>query len=235
MRTIQDILARRPDLNTFLVHLLQGTDASEVKRRLIATLNEGWVRAASTQGPDLAALDRAGGTTEPQHCVSFMETPVEHVIHMLGDIPGHAHPLQPYGVAITRQQGREMGVNPVWYVDTTPGHVSLVDSIGQLIDDAVASEDFKASAMVRLAPFIEPMGPTRSGHRETWWERAWRHVGDFPLPPDHIVFCPEAEMEEVRRSLTRGAAVTTFVDPAWSLEQTISHLAGFAGDHVGTL
>jgi len=164
-----------------------------------------------------------------------METPLEHVILLIGDIPGHAHPLQPYGVAITRQQGRDMGVNPVWYVDTTPGHVPLVDAIRQLIDDALASGDFRASAVARLTPFIEPMGPTPSGHRETWWEREWRHVGDFPLPPNHIVFCPEAEMEEVRRSLTRGAAGTAFVDPTWSMEQTISHLAGFAGDERGGL
>lgn len=235
MRTIQDILARRPDLNTFLVHLIQGTDASEGKKRLVHTLNEGWVTAAHAHVPTLPALDRDGVTPESQHCVSFMETPLEHVVMLMGEIPGHAHPLQPYGVAITRQQGREMGVNPVWYVDTTPGHVSLLDSIGQLIDDAVASGDFKASAVARLLPFIEPMGPTPSGHRETWWEREWRHVGNFPLPPNYMAFCPEAEMGEVRRSLTRGAAGTTFVDPAWSLEQTISNLASFTEDDVGAL
>jgi hypothetical protein len=44
---------------------------------------------------------------------------------MLGQIEGRSVQLEPYGIAITKKLGRKGGVNPVWYLDMTPGHAGL--------------------------------------------------------------------------------------------------------------
>jgi len=95
-----------------------------------------------------------------------------------------------YGIAFTKTFARRRGANPVWYLDITPGHDWLTGPIQELRDQAVQAatppggaveaELLAAAPILRLTPFIEQMGPTRDGgHKEFWWEREWRRVGDL--------------------------------------------------------
>ncbi len=145
--------------------------------------------------------------------------------------------FEPYGIAITRRQGRLCGVNPVWYLDMTPGHDWLTNPMNALIDAAIQTGNFGLRSVAKLAPFIEQMGAgvrdadEQPYRKEFWWEREWRHSGHFRLPNTFIVLCPNEDRREIERVLEREGAFApnvSFVDPAWSLEMIIGSLAGFS-------
>jgi hypothetical protein len=86
---------------------------------------------------------------------------------------------------------------------------------------------FADYSLARLFPFFEGMGSWPGGTRkEFWWEREWRHVGDFSLPASGVIWlCPEDEIDAVRTA--SGRPLTPWIDPRWGLETIIAHLAGF--------
>ncbi|WP_270680624.1 abortive infection system antitoxin AbiGi family protein [Nocardiopsis suaedae] len=176
--------------------------------------------------------------------------------------------LKGYGLAITKSYARSRGVNPVWYLDQTPlasAGTWLTKSVKALVEEAEAKaleasaesgsdyfEHLAKSEILRLTPFIEAMG-TYNVRREFWWEREWRHVGDFEfLAPSDIVvaFVPERDHGEFRAVLTgyvehlleeedpfvtgSGAEPLdtdyytnlVLVDVTWSLEHMIATIAG---------
>jgi hypothetical protein len=150
----------------------------------------------------------------------------------------------PYGIAITKRQGRKKGVNPIWYVDITPGHDWLTNSLNTLIQAAIndADTEFAESPIARISPFIEQMGrgPGAMGggyRKEFWWEREWRYVGDFVLPNRVIVLCPEDERDEFRELLNSDetSVKAKLIDPRWGLEQIIAHLAAFDDSDIGPM
>jgi hypothetical protein len=76
--------------------------------------------------------------------------------------------------------------------------------------------------------------------KEFWWEREWRHLGDFDLPGKFLVLCPLNEMLEIRDAENEGVEEhdqlrARFIDPRWGLETIIGHLAGFDIDDLGPL
>ncbi|MBX9771721.1 MAG: hypothetical protein K2X29_10135, partial [Candidatus Obscuribacterales bacterium] len=56
---------------------------------------------------------------------------------MTQEIQGRRIRLAPYGVAITKVQGRRYGLNPVWYLDITPGHDWLTTPVNSLVERAI--------------------------------------------------------------------------------------------------
>jgi hypothetical protein len=77
---------------------------------------------------------------------------------------------------LPKYKARKMGVNPVWYVDMTPGRDWVIgQALNELRDEAVGSGDFHAHPAARIFPFIEPMAVWPETTREWWWEREWRH------------------------------------------------------------
>ena len=171
-----------------------------------------------------------------QRTVCFTETPLEHIHLLTSDIDGRQVTFGPYGIALTKRIARSRGTNPVWYVDITPGHEWLTNPLNGLIDAAIASGNFSNSDIAKLAPFIEQMG-TRPGHyrKEFWWEREWRHVGDFALPPRFIGICPAAEIAELSVIAADVGREAAWIDPTWSLEEIIGRLAGFGSDEVSVM
>jgi hypothetical protein len=191
-RTIREIIARRTDLGTFLVHLTRGDDPRESLESMLAANR---IEARSPFGSAWQKLRDADLPTESQNCVCFTETPLEHTHLLLGEILGRDIQLKPYGIAFPKKLGRRIGVNPVWYVDITPGHDWLMNPVNSLIDDAIETGEFPWSAIEKIAPFVEQMGHQPGGFtKEFWWEREWRHRGDLFLPGRVIVLCPEAEI-----------------------------------------
>lgn len=89
-------------------------------------------------------------------------------------IDGRAVQLQPYGIALPKKMGRSMGVNPVWYLDMSPGpHEWLTNPFNALIESAIDAGKFDESDIAKLAPFVEQMGTNRARtfRKEFWWER----------------------------------------------------------------
>jgi hypothetical protein len=238
---IEELLARRGDLSTFLVHLTRGSDGVSAKDRLKGILQDFTLKAGAPMGQAVKRLERAHQNTDSQKVVCFTETPLEHVSLLLGEIEGRRCQFEPYGLAITKKQGRARSVNPVWYVDITPGHDWLTQPLDELVNQAVLNPPFDEHPIAKLAPFFEQMGSggraDGGGYRkEFWWEREWRHVGDRRLPRRFLLFCPEDEIEEFETevgNIDQTGVRVRILDPKWSLEVTIAKLANFDDDDIG--
>ncbi len=239
---IETVLARRTDLSTFLVHLTRTSEDTPAKDRLKSILTTRRLEARTPFGPAVAKLKSAGLPTTSQRCVCFTETPLEHVSLLAEEIEDRQCQFERYGIAITKKQARRLGVNPVWYLDITPGHDWLTKPIDTLIEDAVTSSVFDDKPISKVAPLVEQMGSGRDAHgnsyrKEFWWEREWRRVGNVQLPDSFLVLCPEGEIHEFEKVVSDidVRLEVGFLDPAWSLEQIIARLAGFAPDDVGPM
>jgi hypothetical protein len=195
---ILDVLARRTDLSTFLVHLTRDAGGMGPKERLERMLATRVLLAGAPMGHAVAKLraKKLDADLATQQVVCFSEAPLEHVKHLLGEIDKRQCSFAPYGIAIPKKQGRARGVNPVWYLDMTPGQTFvLTNAVEGLVADALARGSYVGTHIGKLTPFIEQMGtwPSTKTRKEFWWEREWRHVGDFRLPPRIIILCPEEE------------------------------------------
>jgi hypothetical protein len=242
---ITDLLARRTDLSTFLVHLTRATDGRTAKQNLLRIIESNTLEARSPFGTAFQALQQVRLSTDSQRCVCFTETPLEHVSLLTQPIDGRTIEFAPYGIAITRKQGRLGAVNPVWYLDMTRGHDWLTEPVKELVQAAIelevyTGEPFDEQPIAQLAPFMDWMGVWETGKKEFWWEREWRHRGNFPLPHTaFIVLCPAADRREIEQLIERVhpnpefCACVRIVDPTWSLEMIIGTLAGFGPDEMG--
>lgn len=242
---LRDLIAHRTDLSTFIVHLTREYEGSSARENLVQIL-DGWrIKARNPLGCAVPKLDVDERATEndlaSQRCVSFTETPLEHLRLMISDITDARRNCEfgPYGVAFTKRVARKRGINPVWYIDVTPGRPSLLHHLLTLVDKALDTGAFLNSDIARITPFIETMAmenPDGKFKKEFWWEREWRMNGDVVLPPLVIGIAPEWEHEELVAGLeAKGLEEWPFIDPHWGLERIIAHLAGFSADDVYTI
>lgn len=226
---IREVISKRGDLSTFLVHLTKRTSSASAKDCLKSILKSGKIFAGSPLG--MAYKSFTAGSTEynSQRVVSFTETPLEYLHLMSCKIEGRNCDFEPYGIAITKRQGRTKGLNPIWYTDMTPGHDWLSNYIDELRELCFEEEGDLQKCFLKIAPFFEQMGAW-ANRKEFWWEREWRLAGNFLLPLNFIVVCPEKDMKEVD-SMVKNKEIKPYefkcIDPAWSLEQIIAYLAGF--------
>jgi hypothetical protein len=259
---IEELLARRSDLSTFLVHLTRNFEGIPARDRLLNIIKERRLKAVTAYGHGLKEFDKIGdpalrnAVRDTQRVVCFTETPLEHIKLLLDDIDGRQVKFEPYGVAITKRVARRFGVNPVWYLDITPsGHDWLTEPLNTLIKEQIAAGTLLASPLLKLTPYIEQMGtrektpaltmgskvmvPAREGYRkEFWWEREWRVNHDLMLggPLHFIGLCPEEEIPEFEgRTVAQDDWLVEWLDPRWSLERMIAHLAGFPAEDAGIL
>lgn len=239
-KKIKEVIARRTDLSTFLVHLTRSQGEVTAKDCLKKILKDKEILAKSAFGMAKEGLSQNANLLNSQNCVCFTETPLEYLHLMIGEIEGRQCDFSPYGVAITKNLGRKLSLNPIWYVDITPGHDWLTEPINQLIDDVKNETDLEKCPILKIAPFIETMGSSKGmgkGYRkEFWWEREWRHVGNFRLPPTKIILCPENEFSEFNDFIDKNTIYRqtySLVDPNWGLEEIIARLAGFSKDEIG--
>jgi len=236
---IQDLLARRSDLSTFIVHLTRRAEDGNLPRRnLRSILKNRLIEARKAFGPAASKLERNRSEDyKSQKCVSFSETPLEHLYCLTQQIPKRTFRLSSYGLAFTKMTARHLGVNPIWYVDITPGHDWLMVPMNQLIETEIKRRRrFRKSPLAQIAPFIEQMGSGmgKSGYpyrKEFWWEREWRHRGDFhfALADVALGLCPERRIKEFERFTEKLERRIPFVDPKWGIERIIAHLAGCRG------
>jgi hypothetical protein len=239
--TIRDVLLRRTDLSTFVVHLTRDTDSGCARENLNSIIRDRRLRAGDPKG--WATWDGFRLPTpalETQRVVCFTETPLEHAYAMFADIAGRSVCFKPYGVAFPKMIARWMGVNPVWYIDMSrpPGEFrewTIAKALNALVQTAAG--DFPNNPISQITPFIEGMGTFSNGnggtkYREFSWEREWRHLGDLSLDrwwAKALWLCPEREIDDVARLVGDGAHC---IDPAWGLERIIGHLLGMGEDEM---
>lgn len=243
MPTIENLLHRRTDLSTFLVHFTRDSETPPAAARdnLLSILGSRRLEARNTFGMAKELAERFPEVKATQNTVCFTEAPLEHAWMICEDIDGRRIRFNGYGLAFTKAFARRRGVNPVWYLDITPGHRWLTNPIEQLRSDAVQAAtpaeatDPAALAMspvLELTPFIDQTGNPAGTPKEFWWEREWRHVGDleFTAADLVVVFAPGQEHAIIQESMSgyRGckAAMPSLVDARWGLERMIAALAG---------
>jgi hypothetical protein len=243
MATLADIVSRRTDLGTFVVHITRVYKGRSAKRNMEAILSGRKIVARSPFGSAVKALQSAirngkasDADLDSQKAVCFTETPLEHLHLMLAQIEDIRRACQfaPYGIAMTKKVARARGCNPIWYIDITPGHKWLTNPLNNLIAEAIAGSNFADSDIAKLTPFVEQMGSAGGLYRkEFWWEREWRHRGDFALPGRVILIAPEEEHNDFAEMADEHTIEASFIDPKWGLEAIIARLAGFDPDEVG--
>jgi len=234
--SIEQVLGRRTDLSTFVVHLTKRNNLGSALESLLSILRDGTIEARTWRGWALRKTlprdeDTARDALFSQRAVCFTEAPLEQIRGLI-DIDDRQVDLRPYGLAFTKIVARRKGINPVWYVDTTHAAAGVVrQAVDELLDRALGAEGpFIDHPAARLFPFMEDMGFGPSGHRkEFWWEREWRHVGDFSFEPSEIalVLAPASDHGAIAQVTSRPC-----VDPAWSLERMIGSLAGLPANDV---
>lgn len=241
MAEIEEILSQRTDLSTFLVHLTKDGASHSALDVLKKILGSGQVKALSPFGHAVQILRNAKMSLESQHCVCFTETPLVHLRLLLGEIKGRSVKLQPFGIALPKKLGRTLGLNPVWYINMTPGAKGgwLSEPWNDLIDEAIANHGltpFEDSPVARLTPFVEQMGTWKNRRKEFWWEREWRKRGNLLLPPRFIIIAPESKHVHLRKHISEQGNYSPdmpLIDANWSLEQIIGGLAGFKPSELG--
>jgi hypothetical protein len=232
---IQDVLNRRTDLSTFVVHFTKcdaGRSAADNLRSIIhgrcleARSPFGWARDQVTSAaPEVQASQR---------CVCFSEAPLQHLYSLVAPIEGRGVRLEPYGLALTKGAARRAGANPVWYVDMTCGREWEEAKALDVLRDWALEHDFVRQPAAKLLPLFEPMGTWPRTRREFSWEREWRKVGSLPLSEELVALwlCPEDEIESFEAFLATEWSpngrllVQRFVDPRWSVDQIIAALLG---------
>lgn len=231
---IQQLISRRSDLGTFLVHLTrEGPDGVPAKDNLKSILDGRVIEARNPYGSAPSRLSALSAgipeNLDTQKVVCFTETPLEHVHLLTEEIEGRKFKFEPYGICITKRVARVWDVNPVWYLDITKGHTWLTKPLNNIIDREIRAKNFSESDIAKLTPFIEQMGTGPDYFKEYWWEREWRHVGSFCLAMQFILICPEQDLKGVMADTYHKIP---FIDPSWSLEKIIGRLAGFKSEDI---
>jgi len=238
---IREVLARRTDLSTFVVHLTRSNGSTAAKNNLLSILTSKEIEAKSSFGQACQRVKRHFKNACPerdaamnsQRVVCFTETPLEHLYLLTENIESRDFQLCPYGIALPKIVARSHGLNPVWYIDITPGHDWLTKPLNALIDEALANGPFQKSHAAELAPFVEQMGHDNGNYcKEFWWEREWRCRGNFRLPRQFIGLCPSGEISSFRQASENAGYQVPWIAPEWGLEEIIARLAGFEAGEI---
>lgn len=242
MATIEQLLHRRTDLSTFVVHFTRSGKGTSSLDNLRSILSSRKLEARNVYGMAQELAKEFPAVERSQRVVCFTETPLEHAWMMCSDIESRTIQFDGFGVGFTKTFARRRGANPVWYLDITPGHDWLTKAVGALLKAArtdavnppnpIDLKKLTEAPILKLTPFIEQMGNPAGTRKEFWWEREWRHVGDvhFEASDIAVVFAPESEHASLQESLESDpdyqARIPKLIDVAWGLERMVGVLAG---------
>jgi len=234
-KSIRDILARRNDLSTFIVHLTRAGNRKSAKENLADIIRTGRIEARSANGQGIRGNEEHHAFPwDAYKTVCFTETPLEHICLLTEAIEDRPLRFENYGIAITKALARKTGINPIMYADMTPGHDwDIVHALNAIIKEALNSDSPADHPIFKIAPFIEQMGTWKSGKKEFWWEREWRAVDHYKLPDMYIVICPQDEQAYILQNIPEEKRTKLrFIDAMWGLEEIIARLAGFVDEDI---
>jgi hypothetical protein len=246
---IEDLLERRTDLSTFLVHFTRDYEGQSGETNLVGIIKSLAIEARNPFGLARRYADQLEDKFRTQRAVCFTETPLEHAWMLAGDIDGRAHSFTSCGLIFTRGFARRNRCNPVWYLDTTPGHTRrdwltqpfqalIAEAVERATTDGEIDTDVLAEERIfEITPYLETMGSGRTRddrfyRKEFHWEREWRHVEEFTFSVKDIVavFAPEDRHSALGDRLADEQpewcqSPRPLLDPRWGLERIISQLA----------
>ena len=126
---IKEIIARRTDLGTFIVHLTKdalgqnGVVTRTARDNLVSIIRGGVISACTPFGHGTNTHRNNPAFPKQKHLsVCFSETPLEYLYLLTEPIEGRRCCFEPYGIAVTKKIARKSGANPVLYADITCGH-----------------------------------------------------------------------------------------------------------------
>lgn len=235
---IKDLLYRRSDLSTFLVHFTRGDSHEEALTNLVNMLRNHAIEARTAYGMATDLDYRTSTTDVSQRTVCFTDTPLEHCWMMVREIEKRRWKFQPYGIAFTKGYARSRGCNPVWYIDQTPGYTWLTHAVNRLVqaakEQATADPflDPETLDILQITPFFEQSG----AGKDFAWEREWRFRGNFHFGGPHnvmAVFAPEVLHLALRSHIASfsnewAGRNVPLLDPEWGLEQMLVAMSGVA-------
>jgi len=237
---IREVISRRYDLSTFVVHLTRDFNGIEAKENLKSILSRGMIEARTVMGIAKSYVEGCDISETTQRAVSFSEAPLDQLWSFVVETdPPRQIQLSKFGIAFPRQVARKRGINPVWYIDKTVGRRWLHGPDGsdrplnRLIEKTPPGT-FYRNPMCEICPLIEPMGTWERRQREFYWEREWRKRGSLSFQLKDLAFglCPEEEIEYFEewakelRGHSRRKYPLRFVDPTWGLEEILAVLSG---------
>jgi hypothetical protein len=240
--SIEQMLHRRSDLSTFLVHFTRDhPEKQSAVDALWSILSTGRIEARTPYG--LAAGSTDSDVIESQRVVCFTETPLEHSWTMTRELAeDRKMRFAPFGIAFTKTFARRNHCNPVWYVNHTAGY----DWPTRALNAAVRVETRPPSdpeSIYRVTPFIEQMGTwSPASRKEFWWEREWRKTGDLAFGETHAVavLAPSEHHSRIRYwidehipALKLRPTPLQILDPEWGLERMIAALSGVDPADIG--
>ena len=236
-KSIRDILARRNDLSTFIVHLTRANNGNSAKENLASKrARTGKIEARNAYGHGIYKNRRHQAfPLDAYNTVCFTETPLEYIHLFTENIADRRlFRFEGYGIAITKAMARKDGINPIMYVDMTSGHDGgIARALDKLVTDALTAGDPAEEPIFEIVPFIEQMGTWSRSKKEFWWEREWRKIGDYQLPNTYIIICPYADHADIKLCIPRVRRERIrFIDATWGLEEIIARLAGFSEEDI---
>lgn len=240
MPSVEELLAGRSDLSTFLVHFTRAQSGATARDVLLKILYERLLKASNVHGiakglveSDTVPLDVRDDVRNRLAVVCMSEVPVDYWSMLCTDIPGRSWRFAPYGLVFTKDWARSWSFNPVWYLTTVMGSTWLTTPFNELMEAAYSRRafrkneqgnweqvGFRESQIAMVLPYIETAGVGK----DFSWEREWRRVGSLSfIPRDTVaVLAPEADHAAFQRdyddmSATSGAPPTplNLVDPSW--------------------
>jgi hypothetical protein len=237
--SIRNVLERRNDLSTFVVHFTRDSGGASAAQNLKSIIAARRLNASSPLGWAKDEDNPTDPTKQSQRVVCFTEAPLEHLHTFVREIEYRTVQMKPYGLAFTKLWARSEGINPILYVDMTPGaDWALKDAVEAMVNGAKGSGFHDTPAAV-IAPFMEQMGTWPNSQKEFWWEREWRHRGnlDFLLEDVAVWLCPEDEIAEFTKLIREETGTPdeptgtpACIDPRWGLEHILLHILGRGHD-----
>jgi hypothetical protein len=115
-------------------------------------------------------------------------------------------------------------IRPVWDM--------IGDAVRRLNGGEITADQAADLPIFKLTPFIETMGRIRreGRRREFWWEREWRHVGDFQFSRvigQAVVLAPASDHAALRAAIQSSwPGNMRLVDVTWSDDQIDGVLVG---------
>jgi hypothetical protein len=226
VRDINDILHFRSDLSPFLVHLTKAAEKRSAKEILKAILKEGGLKPGTAPVSDV----RFGGRTKDMEeekgdyfgALCFTETPLNEA-HCLLEIKRRKINLEPYGLAFLKENLRNKGVTPVYYLNNEN---SDKDEVAKALFSLIKTHPDAAKELLPLfsvfGKYLVAPGAERKEQNESigfLWEREWRYPaskGELKFSNEDVFvgLCPHSDInyfEKIFKPLK-------FIDPRYNMK-----------------
>jgi hypothetical protein len=231
LRDISKILELRNDLSPFLVHLTRDTEKGSAHDNLTAILKTRTLQYGEEPFSDARfgfSVDKVASKRFYFSAISFTETPLSEV-HNLLEISGRSKQLQPYGLVFLKDNLKEKGVSPVFYINNLAGDK---DGLVEVLCGLIRRHRVEAAQILPyIAVFgrkLNPKGGTpRGGKIDFTWEREWRYTSKdenfrFDKTDVFVGLCPHDEIQTFEKTIRW----LKFIDPVrnmkWYAEKLLS-------------